>query len=100
MRKNILLLCVLIAIAISTAGCRHRPKQDALSGKINMKCAIYFNRVADASSSGVTTGVSGKLVKVTPEWIVIDVLVGSNVKEAHGPLLWVPRNSVLYITTE
>jgi hypothetical protein len=99
MRKNILLLCILIAIAISTASCRHRPQQDALSEKINMKCAIYFNRVADASSSGVTTGLSGKLVKVTSEWIVIDA-VESNVKEAHGSLLWVPRNAVLYIKTE
>ena len=107
MKKNVLLYCVLVAIAILMVGCRHRPRPDALNEKINSNCTIYFNRVALGGTSanivpvitdetnGARVSMSGKLLKVTPEWVVIAV---GNV--ADKKMLWVPRNVVLCISTE
>jgi hypothetical protein len=100
MKKNILLLCAIVAIIISVAGCRHRPKPDALSEKINTVCIIVFNGEGhELGSKGTVTGLTGKLLKVTPEWLIItDVSADVNVIATEK--YWVPRNAILYIRTQ
>jgi hypothetical protein len=101
MKKNVMLLWALAAITVSTVGCKHRPKPDALSEKINTVCTIYFSGMAhEPGSSGAVTGLSGQLLKVTPEWIVLSTNVSHDANNVVMEKYWVPRSAVLYVRTQ
>ncbi len=110
MKKMVLFWCILVAVTVSVVGCKDRPKPDALSEKVNSSCTVHFNRAAlgGTSSNIVSVGtdgingskisMSGKLLKVTPDWIVLEYYQDNNLKMKRNA--WVPRSVVLWISTE
>lgn len=108
MKKRVLLNCVLVVIAIAMVGL-YLSRPDALSEKVNSNCTIYFNRDALGGTpativpitcdnfNGAQVSLSGKLVKVTSEWIIIETFIGNDDKNKQ--MYWAPRNVVLLVRT-
>ena len=110
MKKSILFCCMLAAITVCAVGCKDRSQKDVLSEKVNSNCTIYFNRAALGGTSpnivpattdsidGASISLSGKLIKVTPEWIVLEYYPDNNIKMKRNA--WIPRRVVLFVSTQ
>jgi hypothetical protein len=110
--KKIVLLCgILAAITVSVVGCKKDQDQpDVLNEKVNSNCTVYFSRAALGGTStnivpvetnsinGAQVSLSGKLIKVTPEWIVLEYHPNNNLKMKRNA--WIPRGVVLWVRTE
>lgn len=110
MKKIAVMGVVLLALCFVVSGCKHRHKTDALSEKINSSCTVHFNRTALGGTSsnivsvrtdnlnGAEISQSGKLLKVTPEWIVLEYYLNNDLKMKRTA--WIPRNVILLVSTE
>jgi hypothetical protein len=110
MRKLLLCCCIFVTIAAVMVGCRHRPKPDALSERIGSNCTVYFNRSALGGTSativpvicdntnGAQVSMSGKLLKLTFDWIVLEYYLNNDLKMKRTA--WIPRSVVLWVSTE
>lgn len=110
MKKAILFCCILAAITVCVVGCKDRSQKDALSEKVNSSCTIYFNRAVLGGTSanivpvkvnsinGAEVSLSGTLIKVTPEWIVLEYYLDNNLKMKRNA--WIPRSVILWVSTE
>ena len=110
MKKTIFLCCIIVVITVCVVGCKDRSQKDVLSEKVNSNCTVYFSRAALGGTSsnivpvttdninGAKISLSGKLIKVTPEWIVLEYYLDNNLKMKRNA--WIPRGVVLFVRTD
>lgn len=110
MKKTILICGILAAITFSVLGCKDQVQPDVLNEKVNSSCTVYFSRAALGGTStnivpvttdninGAEVSLSGKLIEVTPEWIVLEYHPDNNLKMKRSA--WIPRSVILWVSTE
>jgi hypothetical protein len=110
MNQNLHQLAMLAALCLALPGCgtqdSPRPAAGGLRSKIGYQCTVQFRRDALGAAStipvppltnsmnGADVSLSGKLVDVKGDWLVIERAIGTQNQTLET---WVPIHSVLLL---